>query len=286
MVRIIGLLLIIVSMTAYGSAQPTNIFIPNASDTTEINRVLAKMVGNRSNIGDIAIQLAMQLEGRAYVAHTLEDSIERLTINMQQFDCTTFVETVVAMSLTTQISNPTWRDYARYLEMIRYKNGEMNGYVSRLHYFSEWITDNAYRGNIKEVTTEIATSSTMVKSINYMSKHASEYPALKDSSTLDRIKQIEMGYRNHQMSYLKKEVISKKSTWNNLRNGDIIVVLSKTEGLDVSHVGFIIMVEGKPHLLHASKKVGKIIIDEMDLKEYFKREARNSPGVRILRICN
>lgn len=286
MVRIIGLLLIIVSMTVYGSVQPTNIFIPNASDTTEINRVLAEMVGNRSNIGEIAIQVAKQLEGRAYVAHTLEDSIERLTINMQQFDCTTFVETVVAMSLTTQISNPTWRDYARYLEMIRYRNGEMNGYVSRLHYFSEWITDNAYRGNIKEVTTEIASSSTMVKSINYMSKHASEYPALKDSSTLDRIKQIEMGYRNHQMSYLKKEVVSKKSTWNNLRNGDIIVVLSKTEGLDVSHVGFIIMVEGKPHLLHASKKAGKIIIDEMDLKEYFKREARNSPGVRILRICN
>lgn len=280
----------IVLLTVYAVSQAavpvSQMRFANAGDTTEINRILEDLVGADKNAGKRALQIAERFVGRQYVAHTLEDSVEHLTINVSSFDCITFIETIVSLTLTSQISNPTWRDFTRYLESVRYRKGEMNGYVSRLHYVSEWITDNTYRGNIDEVTDEIGTSATMVKSVNYMSKHVNQYPALKDSATLAGIKNAEMGYRNHQITYLKKEVISKQSSYDNLRDGDIIVVLSKVEGLDASHVGLIKKIEGKPHLLHASLKEGRVVIDSYDLKEYFKRVARNSPGVRVLRISN
>ena len=69
-----------------------------------------------------------------------------------------------------------------------------------------------------------------------------------------------------------------------LKDGDIVVILSKTEGLDASHVGFIALIDDVPHLLHASTLNNKIELEQIDLNEYLKRHARNAPGVRILRI--
>ena len=281
-----AILILLSSTLSYAAVHVSQMKFCSPEDTVQINNILAEFGGNAQTAGKTALQIAERFVGRPYIAHSLEDSTEQLTINVAEFDCVTFVETVVALTLTTQISNPTWRDYTRYLESVRYRKGEMNGYASRLHYMTEWITDNVYRGNIREVTSEIGSVATMVKSLNYMSKNKDKYPALQDSTILAGIKNAEMGYRNHQIIYLKKEVVSKKTSYDNLKDGDIIVILSKVDGLDTSHVGFIKKIDGKPHLLHASSKAGSVIVDEMDLKEYFKRVARNSPGARILRICN
>lgn len=254
-----------------------------AEDTTEINTILAE-TNNRSGIKSLTLDLAKHFIGRKYIPKTLEADKEYLTINIHEFDCVTFVESIIALTQTAQRSHTTWRDYAQHLESIRYRKGSMGGYASRLHYISDWIADNTYRGNIKEITQNFEGVTTMTKTLNYMSRNADKYSALEDSTNLAEIKKVEMGYRSHLIPYLKKQFLAKKSVCQQLKDGDIVVILSKTEGLDASHVGFIALIDDVPHLLHASTLNNKIELEQIDLNEYLKRHARNAPGVRILRI--
>ncbi len=79
--------------------------------------------------------------GAPYVAKTLDqNNDERLVVNLRQFDCSTFVESVLALWLLPD--NASFADYCNQLTAIRYRNGKCDGYCSRLHYFSDWIADN------------------------------------------------------------------------------------------------------------------------------------------------
>ncbi len=73
-----------------------------------------------------------------------------------------------------------------------------------------------------------------------------------------------------------------KGATNILRDGDIIAFTTKTEGLDVSHVGIIIVDKGIVRLLHASSKAGKVTIDPLPLAEYLRKN-RNITGGRVIR---
>ena len=68
-------------------------------DSTAVTSLLAK--ARRQPVGtDLMIFFARQLTGRPYVAKTLEvNATERLVVNLRQLDCTTYVETVTALTL-------------------------------------------------------------------------------------------------------------------------------------------------------------------------------------------
>ena len=70
-----------------------------------------------------------------YKAGTLEvDDTEDLIINCDEVDCTTFVEYALAMALCPQQGDEMQEgDFARNLQRIRYRDGKIEGYTSRLH---------------------------------------------------------------------------------------------------------------------------------------------------------
>ena len=80
---------------------------------------------------------------------------------------------------------------------------------------------------------------------------------------------MEMGYRSHRFPYLKPGAIKNAK----LSDGDMVALITNTKGLDATHVGFIKIVDGVPHLLHASSKAGKVIIDPL------LRHTRDSAGL-------
>lgn len=87
-----------------------------------------------------------------YVAKTLEIGPEEgLVINMQGLDCTTFVENVLALALLLPSDAPSFTDFTQNLTTIRYAGGNLQGYGSRLHYFTEWIRDNERKGLVKDM---------------------------------------------------------------------------------------------------------------------------------------
>lgn len=106
-----------------------------------------------------------------------------LTVNLDELDCTTFIENVVALALTVENHRCSWMDFINTLEAIRYRNGEANGYASRLHYISDWVITNSHRGYIRDVTDRIPNSDVEIKTLDYMSSHRNSYPAMADSAT-------------------------------------------------------------------------------------------------------
>lgn len=254
-------------------------------DTLEINNMLGSLasVGQRP-INEIVVEAAKLLEGRPYVGHTLEGEIEQMVINIDQLDCVTFVESCFALAKAASVGSRSWRDYARYLEDLRYRGGKQYGYDSRLHYTTDWFTDNIYRGNIKEVTTSIPGYRTVNKTLNFMTRNRDLYPALADEQTFEACKEVERGFYSMQIPYITREDSRKASVAEHLRDGDMISFLSKKDGLDSSHVALLRIIDGKPYMMHASLKKGKVTFETEPLYDYFKYSKRDSPGFRVVRL--
>jgi len=221
--------------------------------------------------------------GTPYVAHTLEADQEMLTINIHELDCTTFVETLYAMARTTIARRYSWRDYAANLENLRYRGGEMGDYSSRMHYISEWIIDNRLRGNMQEITPDLPHVDYLVKNIDFMSHHTDSYQQLKnDSVMVNKIRRFEL--RNHRFPYIKRSWLNDKALKAALRSGDFIGLVTKIEGLDISHMGIIIVDEkGEPFLLDASMSGGKVMLETKPLFKYLEKSKTNI-GVRVFRM--
>ena len=289
-----SLLLFIVLLMACGSKQTTQQVAQAAtttqmrfhcdSDTTVINGLLAK--GNESGIADANALIefyARQLLGTPYVAHTLEADEEVLTINIHELDCLTFIESLYALTRATLNHRYSWRDYAANIENVRYRGGTMGDYSSRIHYISEWIIDNHLRGNLVEVTPDLPHADYMVKNIDYMSKNPSQYRQLKnDTAMVEKIRRHEL--RQHRFPYLKRSWLDDKEVKAALRSGDFISLVTKADGLDVSHNGIIIVDDkGDPYLLDASMSGGKVMLESKPLFKFLER-SKNNIGVRVFRM--
>ncbi|MBO7610066.1 MAG: DUF1460 domain-containing protein [Muribaculaceae bacterium] len=259
------------------------------NDTLRINELLQKgYQSNCTSASELVVFYAKQLLGTPYVGHTLEGDKEMLTINIDELDCTTFVETLYALTRTTLDKRYSWRDYAANLESIRYRGGIMGDYASRLHYISEWIIDNNSRGNLTEITSDIPHSQPQIKTINFMSQHVQSYSSLKnDPEMVEKIIKAENKLRNHRMNVLRKSWLGDKQVKAVLHDGDFIGLVTKIEGLDISHLGIIIKDEnGYPHLLDASMSGGKVMLEDKPLKQYLSGSRSTVTGIRVFRIKN
>lgn len=218
--------------------------------------------------------------GTAYVAKTLEiNEKESLVINLHEFDCTTYVENVLAFSLLVKKQQFNFEAFTNLLRNIRYRDGELDGYGSRLHYFTEWIADNSDKGIIRDITEELG-GIAIAKEINFMTEHRDLYPMLKDDSNFEEIITAESRLNNQSIYYLPGEQVADIEKL--LQDGDIIALATSIEGLDVTHTGFAYRnSNGRIHLLHASSS-GEVEISKKPLTEYLKGVKSNT-GIIVAR---
>lgn len=266
-------------------AAPVGVRFHNeASDTTRIDDILSGAVAAADKPGDRTAAIARSFIGTPYVAHTLEGPEEILTVNLDELDCTTFVETVMALSYTAGEGRSGWRDFLDNLQRLRYRNGTVDGYASRLHYISDWAIDNTHRGNFREVTADFPSVAYQVRTIDFMSANRDKYPALADSLQYERIRSVEIGYRNHRFPYVKSSAVGEKKNVAMMRQGDIVALVTKIKNLDVSHMGIIVLhADGKPYLLHAGSSLGKVEESELPLADFLKKNP-SVIGIRIFRL--
>lgn len=219
-----------------------------------------------------------------YVAGTLDnEGEERLIINEDSLDCTTFVELSVARWLAQQSDSLT---FEQQVQALRYREGVVDGYLSRLHYFTDWVAENTRRGIWYELTPDednpVWTSAMLT--LSFMSHHPQSYPYLATHAwAVDSMHRIEERYAHYPIHYIGKEYLHLGPDELPIHNGDIVALVTTIAGLDVTHLGFAVWRGQTLHLMHASMKHGKVIIDEQSLYDYLKMR-KSCPGVRVVRL--
>ena len=252
------------------------------TDKEIAENVLSKLREDKGlETGLLVIKVGQLFLETPYVANTLEvGGKEKMVINLREMDCTTFAENCLALARTIKKENPSFDSFVNELRTIRYRDGILNEYPSRLHYFSDWIFNNDKKKTIKSISKEFGNFA-FTNQINFMSNHPEDYPALK--SYPQYIKEIaaqEKEITNRKAWYMPKNKLSEYE--HLLHNGDIIGITTNMPGMDISHVIIAIRQDGRIHLLNASSKHKKVLVSKETLEQYLN-SYKSITGIMVAR---
>jgi hypothetical protein len=233
------------------------------------------------DLGDRLQIVAQAFIGESYRANLLDQGAdEQAFVSLHEFDCVLFLETVLSVTsaLSTVdlsalsaypesstersapipaqelnlVENTTFQTIQRY----RYRDGKLNDYCSRLHYFSDWVLDNQQRGLVKDIGTV-----PLKRSLNFMTQNWKKYPPIvKTPSLKNCIKATELSISQKlqagQLNYIPIEDLQQQES--TLRSGDLVGLVTNLDGLDVTHSGFLYRKgpQSLAGLLHASVRSG------------------------------
>ena len=218
--------------------------------------------------------------GVPYVGKTLEYEPERLIVNLREMDCMTFVENVLALAEASASGTPSWQTYLEKLQQIRYRDGKIENYTSRLHYTSDWIYENEKKGLIADITKEIG-GVPLAMDVSFVSTHPESYMQLQSHPEYIAVMaKKEKEINSRQYYYIPKEEIDKREA--QIRTGDIVCFVTSIKGLDISHVGIIHKEGDKMTFIHASSGKKRVIINEESLQDYVLG-IKKSKGIMVLR---
>jgi len=239
----------------------------------------------KSSIDNEIVRAALVFLETPYVGGTLEESEEEeLIVNLHEVDCMTLVEYCIALSRTSQLPSPDWESFERELRQIRYRNGVINGYISRLHYTTDWIYDNVGKGIIEDVTYALG-GRKFKADVHYMSENYDKYIHLADDyEAVQQIALIEQAINARSNYYYipKKEITQHQSL---IKNGDIICFTTSISGLDISHLSIAYWYKQQLTFIHASSSAKKVIINPESLIDYCN-SIRSCTGIMVLRPVN
>jgi N-acetylmuramoyl-L-alanine amidase-like protein len=236
-----------------------------------------------ARVGELAI-------GSPYEAFMLEAYIkaggnpaglEPLALSLTKFDCVTLVESCLAVARASDKSaTPSWQAFAHEIERMRYRGGKREGYASRLHYFSEWITDGERRGLVHDLGKELGGVND-TRPLRFMTEHRSSYPALADDGVYRAIGEMERSLDNNPRYVVLAERIPQ--VVDRIETGDVLAFATSTPGIDVSHAAYAYRTpDGILRVLHAPLSGGAVETTRTTLPEYVSA-IRHATGVLVAR---
>jgi hypothetical protein len=226
--------------------------------------MLDELIAGSAQVADIGARIALlsgRFLGTPYKESTLIGDAkipETLVINLETFDCFTFLDCVEAMRLSR-----SFVDFYRNLIHVRYKEGIVR-YESRNHFFTDWLLYN--RDFVQDKTKEIGGSGcrNVQKRLNVRGDGMTFLPGIVPVE--------------RELIYIPSADIDNRIL-TALKPGDYIGIYSDSQGLDVSHVGIIIRDGTDIYFRHASSAAAaRRVIDE-DFSGYIS----GKPGIIIIR---
>lgn len=257
--------------------------VPDSATAQRFRRVMAyarDAALHEYPLGEIMQALGMHFAGTPYVDGLLDaPPRETLVVNLSGFDCVLLVETVLALARGIAVEDYSYETFTRHLRDQRYRDGQMQGYCSRLHYFSEWIRDNERRGTVRDVTRALG-GVRLEKRLRFMSEHRASYPRFATNDSLFQgIRAMETTLDDLDLYYIPQDRI--REVYDGLQPGDIIATATSIEGLDVSHTGLVYAgPDGSRGFLHASTSGGVKV--SPDLQAYVENN-RIQVGILVAR---
>ncbi len=240
--------------------------------------------------GRAAARVGELAAGTPYEAYTLEAYLkaggspsrtEPLTLHLDRFDCVSLVESCLAVARVAHGPGaPAWSSFADEMERMRYRGGVREGYVSRLHYFSEWLDDNARRGLVTILGEELGGHAD-TRPLRFMSTHADAYPALAMPEVLTQIGEMERSLDGTPRWVIPTASI--ESVSDRIETGDVLAFATSIEGLDVTHAAFAYRdAAGVLRVLHAPLSGGVVEVTESTLTQYVAA-IRSATGILVAR---
>lgn len=229
-------------------------------------------------IGDAMAAFGRQFLGTPYLGHTLETpGDERLVVNLRAFDCVTYVENMLALARCVRSGKTAFGDFRNQLTRIRYRGGVIDGYPSRLHYFTDWIADNGRKGVVRPMTEELG-GTAYTKRIDFMTGHTGSYRQLADTVFVQRMRVAEQRLTAGALYYIPADRIA--GIEPQLQNGDVIGTTTSMEGMDVAHTGMVLRRGTAVHFMHAPLSGKKVLVSDGTLAEYI-RGIRSHTGIVV-----
>jgi hypothetical protein len=245
-------------------------------------------------MGELVAILGTTFVGTPYEPGTLElPGDEALVVNLRTFDCVTFVEQVLVLAhlvrdaelaVDTAAEAPGGADfrdrYRELLTVLRYRDGQIDGYVSRLHYFTEWLDHAVATGMAVEVTDELG-GEVDDRPIHFMTSNPGAYRQLaEDPRRVEEVRAIEERLNGGTRLYVPEGRIALVES--GIASGDIIAAVSTVDGLDIAHTGLALRHEGRVHLLHAPLVGDSVEISTVPLADRILG-IRGQKGIRVVR---
>ena len=241
-------------------------------------------------LGPAIARLGETFVGTSYTPGTLEaPGPEHLVIDLREFDCVTFIENMLALTrfirhdgIKALADRATAEArYAGYLEELRYRGGHLDGYASRLHYFSEWLSDNAQRGKLELLTRQLGGVPDS-EPFSFMSTHAAAYRQMAEPGVADQIRAMEARLNAALPRwYIPEDRIA--SIAPRIHDGDIIAATSTLPGLDIAHTGIALWRNGALHLLHAPLVGKSVEISAVPLAQRIL-DIRTQDGIMVAQV--
>jgi hypothetical protein len=235
-----------------------------------------------ARVGELAIGTPYQpFTLEAYLRAGGSPSHEPLTLSLTRFDCTTLVEACLAVArVAAGDGAPSWERFGREVEQMRYRGGKRRGYTSRLHYFSEWITDGEKRGLLSDRGAELGGVED-ARPLRYMTEHRGSYPALADDGVFREIGRMERRLDGHPRRVVPAKHIP--AVADQIHTGDVLAFATEIPGLDVTHAAFAYLDgSGILRVLHAPLSGGVVQVARATLPEYVAA-IRRCTGVLVAR---
>jgi hypothetical protein len=239
-------------------------------------------------IGERTAAVGQALVGTRYKHFTLEidNRIEAPSVNFQGMDCWTFFEISLAFARILNEPEENWTPgvLLHYIEIDRYRGGECTGeYLSRLHYLEDWLSDNARRGLLDDLTPQLGGKS-VPHSAREMSIGWRHYRYLaKNKSLRGPLARMEADVSSRPLYQISKTKVA--GIEGKLRSGDIIGIISRDRsGLySTAHVGLALRTNDGLHFMHASSpgNSGRVVVDTR-ISKYLARY-RSDSGILVAR---
>lgn len=232
-------------------------------------------------IGDMVVEMGKTFVGTPYLAYALEvPGEERLVVNMRGLDCVSFYENALVLARCIKLGRTSFEDYQAQLQFIRYRDGKIDGYPSRLHYTSDYIHDNARRGTWQDLTHSLG-GVVFENRVGFMSAHPDLYRQLKGNDAFrQRIAAQEAAINARTRYFIPKGKV--ELILDQLQNGDILGTTTNAVGLDTSHTGIVIRDRGIIKFMHAPLAGKQVLISDRSLHDYLAAN-RGQTGIMVAR---
>ncbi len=291
-----------------GSENVSLNYVTTPEDSTLAVSVMEKIRETGGTTAQRMVNAGTMLLGQPYVAGTLDErEEEKLGIFLTRTDCIIFVETCMNLALASRV-DASFETFATLEQMSRYRNGVCREYSDRVHYTTEWIRQGESRGILKDITLDLG-GEVYDDPIDFMSTHTGSYSHLKNADSdsvaandLKVISEVEKTLNEVPFTYIPQEKIA--ACEDGIRSGDIVGLMSATEGLDIAHVviAYVHYPDGTPVLgksaseafsetgtrpvvgfMHASMGAMKVIVDPKSINDYVNGR-QSVTGIKVIRV--